>query len=87
MNVLARYAGYLLGFAYWMYLSVPRFDTERRSSARYRRLLGITRNLWIGAACLMVVLINVFPSSGIQLSLVLSLLTTCVSYVILDETE
>jgi hypothetical protein len=70
-----------------MYQSVPRYDTARRNSTRYRKLLGITRNLWIGACSLMLLLINTLPTIGISLSLALSLLTAFVSYVILDETE
>lgn len=87
MSVFIRCAGYVLGVAYWMYLSVPRFDTQRRRSARYRRLLGIVKNIWIGAGCTMLLLIGAQPAIGVPLSLALSLLTAFVSYVILDETE
>lgn len=87
MNLFIRSAGYLLGVAWWLYLSVPRYDIERRRTSRYRRLLGIVRNIWIGACCTMLLLIASMPAIGIPLSLALSLLTAFVSYVILDETE
>ena len=87
MNPLVRTLGYVLGVAYWLYLSVPRFDVERRSSVRYRKALGITKNIWIGSCCIMALLINTFPVNGIPLSIALSLLTTFLCYMILDEIE
>lgn len=87
MNVLARALGYMAGVAYWLFLNVPRFDTERRRSPRYRKKLGITKNIWIGSGCLMIALIEIFPDQSLSLSLALSLLTTFLCYLVLDETE
>jgi len=87
MNPFARTLGYLLGVACWIFLSVPRFDVERRRSRRYRRKVAITKNIWIGSGCLMVVLIEAFPANGLSLSLALSLLTTFLCFMVLDETE
>jgi hypothetical protein len=87
LNLFIRSAGYVLGVAWWVYLSVPRYDTERRRTSRYRKLLGIVRMIWIGACCAMLLLITSMPAVGIPLSLALSLLTAFVSFVILDETE
>lgn len=85
MSIVVRTLSYVLGLAYWMYLSVPRYDVERRRSSRYARLLGITKNIWIGSGCIMLLLIEAFPRNGIPLSLALSLLTAFVCYMILDE--
>jgi hypothetical protein len=87
MSRVARTVGYVCGFVYWIYLSVPRFDVERRSSTRYRKAIGITKNIWIGSACIMLVLIKAFPASAASLCLALSLFTTFLCYMILDEIE
>ena len=87
MSIVVRTLSYVCGLAYWVYLSVPRFDVERRRSARYCRLVGITKNIWIGSGCLMLVLIEAFPRNGAPLALVLSLLTTFLCYMILDEID
>jgi hypothetical protein len=87
MSPLVRTLGYVCGIVYWMYLSVPRFDVERRSSSRYRKAVGITKNIWIGSGCIMLVLIAAFPASALSLCLALSLLTTFLCYMILDQIE
>lgn len=85
MSYILRSLALLGGVAWWAYLSVPRFDVERRSSARYRKALGICRNIWIGSGCIALILIQVFPASAISVCLVLSLLATFLCYGILDE--
>ena len=87
MNWVVRCLGCLLGLIWWIYLAIPRFDTQRRRSARYRNALRITRNIWIGSGCVMLVLLDALPQTGLPLSLALLLLTAFLSYVILDETE
>ena len=87
MNPLVRTLGYLLGIAYWIYLSVPRFDTQRRSSAQYRKMLGITKSIWICSCCLMLILMKAFPAQGVALSLALCLLTAFLCLMLLDELE
>ena len=87
MGYVARAVGYVCGVVYWMYLRVPRFDVERRSSSRYRKAVGLTKNIWIGSGCIMLVLIEVFPESAASLCLALSLFTTFLCYMILDEIE
>lgn len=87
MNWVVRCLGYLLGLAWWVYVVFPRFDTERRRTARYRNALRLTRNIWIASGCVMLVLLDTLPNTGLPLSLALMLLTAFLSYVILDETE
>lgn len=87
MGRLVRTVGFVCGIVYWMYVSVPRFDVERRSSSRYRKAVGITKSIWIGSCCIMLVLIKVFPASAASLCLALSLFTTFLCYMILDEIE
>ena len=70
-----------------MYLRIPRYDSDRRSSKRYRSALRITRNIWIGSCCLMLILLDALPEHGVSLSLVLMLATAFLSYMILDEIE
>lgn len=77
----------LLGIFYRWYLRVPRFDVQRRSSPRYRKAMGICKNIWVASSCVMLVLIQVFPASAVTTSLILTLLTTCFCYMILDEIE
>lgn len=87
MNLVIRCIACVLGAACWLYLRFPRFDTERRRTARYRNALRITRKIWIASGCVMLILLDALPNSGLPLSLVLLLLTAFLSYVILDETE
>ena len=87
MSLWIRCLGYVLGAAWWMYLRVPRYDSDRRGSKRYRNALRLTRNIWIGSCCLVLLLIDTLPKHGLPLSLVLMLATAFLSYVILDETE
>lgn len=87
LNFFVRCLGCVLGAAWWAWLQIPRFDTQRRRSPRYRNALRITRNVWIGSGCLMLLLLEALPQSGLPLSLALMLLTAFLSYVILDETE
>lgn len=87
MSIWIRCLGYLLGAAWWMYLQFPRFDDERRRTPRYRNALRLTKNIWIGSGCLMLILLDALPNIGLPLSLALMLLTAFLSYVILDETE
>lgn len=53
----------------------------RRFTRRYQRKRSIVKNYWIGAACIVLL----FPLLHVALPLIL--LTTCVSFTILDETE
>jgi hypothetical protein len=87
LHFFLRCLGYMLGLGWWIYLRIPRFDSQRRSSARYRNALRITKSVWIGSGCIMLVLIEAFPQRGPPLSLALMLLTAFLSYVILDEIE
>ena len=87
MNRVIRCVACLLGVAWWCYLRFPRFDAERRRTPRYRKALRITRSIWTVSGCIMLVLLDALPNSGLPLSLALLLLTAFLSYVILDETE
>jgi hypothetical protein len=87
MTSFVRTLSYLIGVVYWAYLSIPRFDVERRSSRRYRRALGLTKNIWIGSGCVMLLLLETMPLLAVPLSLALSLLTAFVCYLILDQIQ
>jgi hypothetical protein len=87
MAFFIRTLALICGVICWIYLSVPRFDVERRSSSRYRKALGICKNIWIVSTCTMLVLIKAFPTNAVSVVLVLSLLTTFLCYMILDEIE
>jgi hypothetical protein len=60
---------------------MPRYDVERRSHPRYRAKRRIVRDLWIGASTVMLLI----PVPAVICAL--ALLTTFVSFMILDETQ
>ena len=86
-NPVIRVLAYVLGIVCWAYLSVPRYDLERRRSTRYRKALGTTKSIWIVSGSIMLVLFEAVPSLALPLSMALSLLTTFLCYMILDEIE
>jgi hypothetical protein len=58
-----------------------RYDSERRTSPRYRAKRGLVRDVWIATGLTMLVLPD--PTAVGMLAL----LTTFVSFMILDETQ
>ena len=87
LNLLSRMLAYAIGLVYWFYISIPRFDVERRRSPRYKSALKIVKNIWIGSGTIMLVLIGAFPIAGVALAMAQALLTAFVCYMILDQVQ
>jgi len=58
-----------------------RYDTERRSSDKYLAKKSLVKDIWIGSGLIML------GSQAPAMIVFMSLLTTFLSFAILDETE